>query len=398
MYLKKKEIIKLLMKKNKLSDNRKTLDAKHKDIIRAFKEEKKTLPTKKKKLIELEKKISILKNKNNFEELFLLEKEFNELQESINNIENNRDEEEYFLKTSDLLYKYYCPKDKLNTIIDSDSDNDETTNKIINSRHKGITYYFGENEDNKSDNLKNKEINKAKILDKFLIITEIDHVPLSINHNEICDSCQIEMEIKKLEGIIVCTNCGNSKLYTYTSNKPSYKESIPENNYFAYKRINHFNEWLSQFQAKESTDIPPEVYELLLIEIKKSRIINMAKITPTKIREFLKKLNMNKYYEHTAYIINRLNGETPPTMTRDTEEKLRIMFREIQYPFMKYCPRNRKNFLSYSYVLHKFVELLCLDEYKKYFPLLKSRNKLEEQDKIWYDICSQLKWQYIPSI
>ena len=191
---------------------------------------------------------------------------------------------------------------------------------------------------------------------------------------------------------------GNSKLYTYTSNKPSYKESIPENNYFAYKRINHFNEWLSQFQAKESTDIPNEVYELLLQEIKKARIKNMAKITPTKIREFLKKLNMNKYYEHTAYIINRLNGETPPTMTRNTEEKLRIMFREIQYPFMKHCPRNRKNFLSYSYVLHKFVELLSLDEYKKCFPLLKSRNKLEEQDKIWCDICKELQWQYIPSI
>ena len=50
--------------------------------------------------------------------------------------------------------------------------------------------------------------------------------------------------------------------------------------------------------------------------------------------------------------------------------KLRLMFKEIQGPFMEVCPKSRKNFLNYSYVLHKFVELLSLDEYKIYFPLL----------------------------
>ena len=47
-------------------------------------------------------------------------------------------------------------------------------------------------------------------------------------------------------------------------------------------------------------------------------------------------------------------------MSRETEEELRRMFKEIQIPFAKFCPKDRKNFLSYSYVLHKFVELLEL--------------------------------------
>ena len=80
------------------------------------------------------------------------------------------------------------------------------------------------------------------------------------------------------------------------------------------------------------------------------------------------------------------------------EEKLRHMFKEIQNPFMKYCPENRKNFLSYSYVLHKFCELLEFDDLLTYFPLLKSREKLQQQDIIWKSICNELKWQYIPSI
>ena len=56
------------------------------------------------------------------------------------------------------------------------------------------------------------------------------------------------------------------------SDKPSYKEPPKEIQFFSYKRINHFNEWLAQFQAKESTDIPDEVYNKILLEIKKEKI------------------------------------------------------------------------------------------------------------------------------
>ena len=52
------------------------------------------------------------------------------------------------------------------------------------------------------------------------------------------------------------------------SNKPSYKNPPNEVAYFSYKRINHFNEWLAQFQAKESTDIPSDVYDKIILEIK----------------------------------------------------------------------------------------------------------------------------------
>ena len=46
----------------------------------------------------------------------------------------------------------------------------------------------------------------------------------------------------------------------------------------------------------------------------------------------------------------------------------------------------------------KFLELLGYDKYIVYFPLLKSREKLQQQDFIWKKICKDLKWQYIPSV
>jgi hypothetical protein len=80
------------------------------------------------------------------------------------------------------------------------------------------------------------------------------------------------------------------------------------------------------------------------------------------------------------------------------EEKLRTMFKQIQPAFLKHCPKDRKNFLSYSYVLYKFFQLLGMDEYLRYFPLLKSREKIFAQEVIWRAICKELHWEFIPSV
>jgi hypothetical protein len=103
------------------------------------------------------------------------------------------------------------------------------------------------------------------------------------------------------------------------------------------------------------------------------KIKRLDEITHAKIRGLLKKLRLNKYYEHVPYITNILNGIKAPSMPQELEERLRLMFKDIQKPFDQNCPSDRKNFLSYSYVLYKFCELLEEDEYLQYFPLLKSK-------------------------
>lgn len=124
----------------------------------------------------------------------------------------------------------------------------------------------------------------------------------------------------------------------------------------------------------------------------------MADLTCVKVKEILKKLRINKYYEHIPHIINKLNGLPTPHFDADLEEKLRSMFKLIQPLFLKYAPSHRKNFLSYSYVLHKFIQLLSRDEHLSNFHLLKSRDKLFSQDVIWKKICEELNWQFIPSM
>lgn len=144
--------------------------------------------------------------------------------------------------------------------------------------------------------------------------------------------------------------------------------------------------------------MPDEIYQQILDELKRQRFYDLRKLNIPLMKKVLKKLKLQQYYEHTTYIISKLSGIPPPTINRETEEKVRLMFRMIQIPFEKYCPKDRTNFLSYSYVLHKFFQLLQLDEFTNYFPLLKSREKLKVQDAIWKKICEDLNWDYFPSI
>ena len=72
----------------------------------------------------------------------------------------------------------------------------------------------------------------------------------------------------------------------------------------------------------------------------------MATLNYEKIRAILKKNKINKYYEHIPYILNRITGKINPQLTPELEEKLRQMFKEIQVPFLKHSPKNRKNFLK----------------------------------------------------
>jgi hypothetical protein len=200
------------------------------------------------------------------------------------------------------------------------------------------------------------------------------------------------------DGLMYCNDCGSLEHVTVDHDRPSYKDPPCEVTYFAYKRINHLNECISQIQGKETTDIPPEVYDMILFEIKKQRITNMAELTPKKLRTILKKLKLNRYYEHLIHLLSKLTGLDIPHLDAEVEERIRMMFKMVQPAFLKHAPRARKNFLSYNYVLRKCVELLERDEYLDNFPYLKSRDKLFEQDKIWAKICADLNWEFIPSM
>jgi ribosomal protein S27E len=258
------------------------------------------------------------------------------------------------------------------------------------------------NNDNVFNVKETQGLARGSLYTDYLIEVENQSIQRKSKSNRLdrCDSCENSNVIHCHEASeLVCDGCG-LVLMKLISDELTWKEEQETSKIinYSYKRENHFNEWLSQFQAQETTTIPDEVIEQLRVELKKMKIKKMCDITHAKVRGLLKKLKYNKYYEHTPYITNMLNGAKPPKMSQALEERLRMMFTQIQKPFDDNCPSERKNFLSYSYVLYKFCELLSQDQYLQFFPLLKSSQKLYQQDVIWKKICQDLHWEFIPTV
>lgn len=113
-----------------------------------------------------------------------------------------------------------------------------------------------------------------------------------------CATCDKPYVFNQRESELVCLACGSTKTHMEMSeHNITYDQESQQNSivsYFAYKRLNHFTEWLNSLQAKENTEIPEEVLEAVRAEFKKERASKRGDIKPSKVRAFLKKLKLNK--------------------------------------------------------------------------------------------------------
>ena len=245
-----------------------------------------------------------------------------------------------------------------------------------------------------------KGVQRSDIYKKYLKEVEdgYDYAPKDRDvHETPCKQCgtMYSRTFDEAASEEICRECGAVEYILGDEVGFKEEQEIEKHIIYSYKRENHFNEWISQFQAKESTTVPEDVIAKLRTEFRKQKVRDLSEITHEKVKALLKKLGYAKYYEHVPYIATIVSGITPPTMPQALEDKLRLMFHAIQAPFEKHKPLNRKNFLSYSFVLYKMCELLDHDEYLPCFPLLKSREKLYIQDQIWEKICNELRWEFI---
>ena len=369
-----------------------TLDGKHKEFINEFdKNEFDTIPKLKQERTELKKEIEVI-DKTNIDQIMDMKDRIKEIDETIKELKGKKNN--YFLDNSKFIFEYFENKKNINNI---DSVSNSSTNKSVSSKNQILFNFFKIQNTNQEENV--TENRNKNIVQKYL--SNIDETFIDMNSfvrcTDICQHC-FKGELIPLddEGVLICNVCAVNIPYLIENEKPSYKEPPKEVCFYAYKKINHFKEILAQFQGKETTQIPDDVIDQIHLQIKKERI-SLEQLTHYKTKEILKKLGFNKYYEHIAFIKNKL-GLKPPVFSPELEETLCNLFMEIQSPYAKTCPDYRVNFLNYYYVLFKFCELLGEEQYLDSIPLLKDREKLIEQDETWKKMCIELDWEFIPTV
>lgn len=413
---------------NNNNASKKTVDIQHANKLKELESHNETTDAIRQQLVELEAEIEALSavpksrlDDDALQKLLDLNDRHADLQDQLRKIGKER-EVEYVLNAGNVLFRYY-------ELLENGAKNGANTHV---AKDNSILKYFslksapgasasassvGNSTGNSTGNSsKTTRDSRASLQEDYMSIVDPSYVRGSIIEEEasanvnnivgieeenagVCQYCgSDERTVRLLEGFIECNKCFAMEDVLIDHDKPSYREPPKEVSYFAYKRMNHLNEHLSQSQGRESTNVDDHVIDLILLELKKQKITNMMDVTAGKIKEILKKLRIHKYYEHSAHILSRLTGKPVPHLSPELEEQLRIMFRMIQYPFLLHAPSSRKNFLSYSFVLHKCLQLLGHDEFLSSFPLLKSRDKLAAQDAIWRKICKDLDWEFVPSL
>ena len=362
-----------------------TIDEKHKELLNNFYRDKITvIPDMKLKITEKKKKLATTRK---IEDYMDLKDEIQELQAKVKKLRSLK--KKYLMDNSKHIFNYFEEKKDI-------SEGGGVVN--VNA----LNSFFNCNKTNNDTNescKKNPTKNKYNAYWKN-VNDEITIPNDFVSNDDICRNCyKGELVPHEEEGILICNNknCGIFVSYIIDSSKPTNKEPPNEVSYTAYIRLNHFKEILSQFQAKETTQIPEEVIDAIRNRIIKERITDTSTLTYDKMRDILRKLGYNKYFEHIQYI-NSIFGIKPPIMNEELHETLCVLFIEIQKPWAIHCPPNRTNFFNYTYTLYQLCVLLDQKQYIPFIVQLKDDLKRREQDQIWKLVCDSLNWEFFASI
>lgn len=391
-----------------------SIDEKHTLLMQEFeKDEKDIIPKLKEERINIKNRIKSICEKyegnsptgKDLEDYFDCYDKYKQIITEIKKIKEKR--KKYLLDNSVFIFNYFEEKKNISKV-GSNSDIStacETTNTTNTKKNKALKEFFKiktANPDNPDVPSSEETIMSDKYKNARNYWSNVNNQIVNINDfiltSDICQKCQRgELIAQEDDGILICNHCGVYMQHITDCEKPSYKEPPSEVSYTAYLRLNHFKEILSQFQAKETTQIPDEVIEAIRNRIKKERITDISEITYTKTRDILRKLGYNKYFEHIQYI-NCKFGICPPTMSEELIETLCVLFIEIQGPWALHCPPNRTNFFNYAYTLYQLCNLLDQTQFLPFIPRLKDFDKQREADIIWKKVCNELGWYYYPTI
>jgi hypothetical protein len=299
--------------KVKVANERGTLDEIHRETIDSFNEGRKLFDKNKQKIYLLKEKLKTINLSNeNYDKINSIKNKIKNLENENNNLDILNDELNYFVKNSDILLNYYKDDSKIddideisdsednNQILNEDSDDfldklnsfDKNIQKEVKQskqkrkKHKeedivckSILSFLSNTQPNIDEkNLNNKELQPSIIIEKgtlknqYLMLNDpiFSCKKTKLSPIKICQMCLIEKTLIQSECIYVCQKCGKFEYVIIESEIPSHKDSLNEKPKYPYKTINHLIERLNQFQAKQSPDIPDQVFMDIVKELNKN--------------------------------------------------------------------------------------------------------------------------------
>jgi len=258
-----------------------------------------------------------------------------------------------------------------------------------------------------------KNLHKEKIIRQYLDIAST-YVDIDI------DPCSLE------PGTIVCKNCSNKKdfeiidynIYTcmkcYTQQTiikhvSSYNdiERVNISSKYMYDRKVHFRDCIKQYQGKQNSTIPQNVYDGLRKQFILHHLLNgnpsttprkllFSRVTKNHILLFLKELGYSTHYENVNLIHYTFTGIKPDDISHLEEQLLDDFDSLTELYDKKFKNINRKNFINTQYVLYQLLQRHKHRCKKEEFIILKTIDRKFFHDDVCKVLFEELGWNHLP--
>lgn len=350
----------------------------HNNILKQFENDKYNIENYKKKLKEYEKTLSFNLS-NRIKQKIQLKKE--ELEKYITNIENNNNYNYYLMETMNLIEEY----------------------KRILKEPVSMSF---------TGKKKKSSNNKKEIIKKFIRIAnnyqQQNQILLKTKSSNkiICNICKSK-KFDIIDDNNICINCGN--VIEIDTQYSSYKDVERVNMIakYTYDRKIHFRDCINQFQGKQNSTIPQEIYDNLTLQFELHGLLVGDKNTPVKKRFskiskdhiylFLKENGNSKYYEDVVLIHYNLTKKKPDDVSH-LESKLLDDFDTLTQLYDKLYKKNkkieRKNFINTQYVLFQLLRRHKYPCKRKDFNILKTVDRKSFHDEVCKNMFSILGWNF----
>jgi Poxvirus Late Transcription Factor VLTF3 like len=237
--------------------------------------------------------------------------------------------------------------------------------------------------------------------------------------------CGNKLEFIKDEDRVVCAICSTEQALISNTSSFSDVGRVNMASKYTYNRKVHFRDCIIQYQGKQKTHIPEEIYTILEVKLMEKEIINprytdrlkkYEKVTRVMVLDILKELDskdIKKFYDDIVLIHHTLTGQ-PCDNIEYLEDALLDDFDKLTETYDKLYMNNneckneckdkdakttkRKNFINAQFVLYQLLRKHGHPCNEMDFLTLKTSERKRFHHTICKELFKILGWKYSYSI
>jgi Poxvirus Late Transcription Factor VLTF3 like len=284
--------------------------------------------------------------------------------------------------------------------------------------------FFNTNRQILKEHVLKKEEAKGEFLQKLKDYTSLKNFEFMMKHyiNMPRSSpppcvCGNKTEFIKDEDRAVCALCSTEQSLICNTSSFSDVGRVNMASKYTYNRQVHFRDCIIQYQGKQKTHIPDEIYTLLEAKLVERKLVvpeqkartnklkKYEKVTRALVLEILKELELKKFYDDIVLIHHILTGQACDNIEY-LEDSLLDDFDKLTETYDNLYtskdtdgkPAKRKNFINAQFVLYQLLRKHGHPCNEMDFLTLKTSERKRFHHTICKELFNILGWKYSYSI